>query len=83
MFLLLNTLFMFLIAFLPKSKRFLISWLQSPSAVVLEAKMKNLSLLPHFLLLFSMKDGAGSHDLSFLIFNFKLAECVQMLIGNI
>ena len=32
---------------------------------------------------FAMKDGTGSHDLSFLIFNFKLAECVQMLIGNI
>jgi len=30
-----------------------------------------------------MKDGAASHDLNFLIFNFKLAECVQMLIGNI
>ena len=40
MFLLLNTLFMFLIAFLPRSKHLLISWLQSPSTVVLEAKMK-------------------------------------------
>jgi len=31
---------MFLIAFLPGSKCLLISWLQSPSTVVLEAKMK-------------------------------------------
>ena len=28
----------FVIAFLPRSKRFLISWLQSPSAVILEPK---------------------------------------------
>ena len=40
MFLLLNTLFMFVKAFLPKSKRPLISWLQAASTVVLEAKMK-------------------------------------------
>ena len=36
--LLLNMLFMFVIAFLPKSKHLLISWLQSPSAVILEPK---------------------------------------------
>jgi len=40
MFLLLNTLFMFLIAFLPRSNSLLISWLQAPSTVALEAKMK-------------------------------------------
>ena len=31
-------LFRFVIAFLPRSKRVLISWLQSPSAVILEPK---------------------------------------------
>ena len=31
-----NILSMFIIAFLPKSKRLLMSWLQSPSAVILE-----------------------------------------------
>ena len=36
MSLLLNMLSRFLIAFLPRSKRLLISWLQSPSAVILE-----------------------------------------------
>ena len=36
MFLLLNMLSRFVIAFLPRSKRLLISWLQSPSAVILE-----------------------------------------------
>ena len=38
MSLLFNMLFRFVIAFLPKSKHLLISWLQSLSAVILEAK---------------------------------------------
>ena len=38
MSLLFNTLSRFIIAFLPGSKRLLISWLQSPSAVTLEPK---------------------------------------------
>ena len=33
-----NTLSRFVIVFLPRSKRLLISWLQSPSAVILEPK---------------------------------------------
>ena len=36
--LLLNMLFTFVITFLPRSKCLLISWLQSPSAVILEPK---------------------------------------------
>ena len=36
--LLFNTLSRFVIAFLPRNKRLLISWLQSPSAVILELK---------------------------------------------
>ena len=38
MSLLYNMLSRFVIAFLPRSKRLLISWLQSPSAVILEPK---------------------------------------------
>ena len=38
MSLLFNTLSSFVIAVLPRSKRLLISWLQSPSAVILEPK---------------------------------------------
>ena len=38
MSLLFNTLSRFVIAFLSRSKRLLISWLQSPSAVILEPK---------------------------------------------
>ena len=36
--LLFNTLFRFIIAFLSRSKHLLISWLQSPSVVILEPK---------------------------------------------
>ena len=38
MSLLLNTLSSFVMAFLPRSKLLLISWLQSPSTVILEPK---------------------------------------------
>ena len=38
MSLLFNMLSRFVIAFLPRSKHLLISWLQSPSAVILEPK---------------------------------------------
>ena len=40
-----NMLSRFVIAFLPRSKRFLMSWLQSPSAVILEPKkVKSVSV---------------------------------------
>ena len=38
LFLLFNVLFMLVITFLPRNKHLLISWLQSPSAVILEPK---------------------------------------------
>ena len=38
MSLLFNTLFRFVIAFVPRSKHLFISWLQSPFAVILEPK---------------------------------------------
>ena len=51
-----NMLFRFLIAFLRKSKQLLISWLQSPSAVILEPKkIKCLSLFPLFIHIFAVK----------------------------
>ena len=47
MSLLFNMLSRFVIAFLPRSKHLLISWLQSPSAVILEPKkMFSLGLNP-------------------------------------
>ena len=47
MSLLLNMLARLVIIFLPRSKHLLISWLQSPSAVILEPpKIKSLTLFP-------------------------------------
>ena len=43
MSLLFNTLSRFVIAFLPRSKRLLILWLQSPSAVILEPRKIKLA----------------------------------------
>ena len=45
MTLLFNMLSRFVIAFLPKTKHLLISWLQSPSAVILEPKMLFVEML--------------------------------------
>ena len=58
--LLFNTLCQFVIALLPRSKCLLISWLQFPTAVILEPKkIKSVHCFPQ---LFAMKDGAGYHD---------------------
>ena len=47
MSLLFNILFRLVITFLPRSKRLLISWLQSPSAVILEPqKIKSATVSP-------------------------------------
>ena len=56
MSLLLNMLSRLVITFLPRSKRLLISWLQSPSAVILEhPKNKVLTVFPLFPDLFPVK----------------------------
>ena len=55
MSLLFNMLSRLVIAFLPKSKCLLISWMQSPSAVILEPPIISLSLFPLFPHLFAMK----------------------------
>ena len=46
--LLFNMLFRLVITFLPRSKRLLISWLQSPSAVILEPPQNKVSQFPLF-----------------------------------
>ena len=48
MLLLVNTLSRFVIAFLPKSKYLSVSWLQSPSAVILEPKKIKSLTVPTF-----------------------------------
>ena len=66
MSLLFNMLSRLVIAFLPRSKCLLISWLQLPSAVILEPK-KIKSHCFHFSPFYlPWNDGAGCRDLSFL-----------------
>ena len=55
MSLLFNVLSRLVITSPPRSKRLLISWLQSPSAMILEPQKNSLPLFPLFLLLFAMK----------------------------
>ena len=69
MSLLFNMLSRFVIAFLSRSKCLLISWLQSPSTVILEPpptpnKICHCFYFFHFYLLWS--DGTRCHDLNFL-----------------
>ena len=63
-----NMLSRLIITFLPRSKRLLISWLQSPSAVILEPKKKNkvCHCFHCFPIYLPWSDGTGCHDLSFL-----------------
>ena len=59
-----NMLPRLVITFLPGSKHLLISWLQSPSAVILEPpKIKSAIVSPIYL---PWSDGTRCHDLSFL-----------------
>ena len=68
MSLLFNMLSRLVMTFLPRSKRLLISWLQSPSAVILEPKkVKSDTVSP---VSPSISHGTRCHDLSFL--NVKL-----------
>ena len=80
MSLLFNTLSRLVIAFLPRCNHLLISWLQSPSAVIFRVQEEEIChyfhLFPFYL---PWSDGTGWHDLSwvffffFLIFSFKSA----------
>ena len=55
------------IAFLPRSKCLLVSWLQSPSAVILEPKkIKSVTVFHCFPIYLPWSDGTGCHDLRFL-----------------
>ena len=74
MSLLFSILSRFVIAFLPRIKDLLISWRQSPSAVILEPKKKKVSCCFHcFLIYLPWNDGTRCHHLSFLNVSFKPA----------
>ena len=65
--LLFNMLSRLVITFLPRSKHLLISWLQSPSAVILEPPKNKVWHHFHcFPIYFPWSDGTRCHDLSFL-----------------
>ena len=66
MYLLFNMLSRLVIAFLPKSKRLLISWMQSPSAVILEPRNKVSHCFHCFPIYFPWSDRTRCHDLRFL-----------------
>ena len=68
MSLLLNMLSRLVITFLPRSKCLLISWMQLPSAVILEPppKKKVWHCFHCFPIYFPWSDGTRCHDLSFL-----------------
>ena len=64
--LLFNLLSRLVIAFLPRSKRLLISWLQSPSAVILKPPKIQSVTTSSFPVYLPGNDGTRGHDLSFL-----------------
>ena len=69
--LLFSTLSWFVIDFLPRSKHLFISWLQSPSAVILEPKKIVCHCFLCFSIYFPWSDGTGCHDLHFLNVEFE------------
>ena len=66
MSLLCNMLSSLVLAFLPRSKCLLISWLQSQPAVILETKKIVCHSVHCFPIYLPWSDGTGCHDLSFL-----------------
>ena len=64
--LLFNMLSRLVIAFLPRSKHLLISWLQSPSAVILEPLKIKSQCFHYFPIYLPWNDGTRCHDLTFL-----------------
>ena len=72
MSLLLKMLSRLVIAFLPRSKRLLISWLWSPSVVILEPQNIKLSHCFYcFPIYLPWSDGVRCHDLRFWMLGFK------------
>ena len=59
------------IAFFPRSKCRLISWLQSPSAMILEPKKIKSVSFHCFPIYLPWSDGTGCHDLSFMNVDFQ------------
>ena len=71
MSLLFNVMSMFVIAFLPRTKCLLISWLQSQYTVILEPQNRLCHCFHFFPIYLPWSDGAGCHDLCFWMLSFK------------
>ena len=68
-----NMLSRFVIAFLPRSKHLVISWLQSPPRVIFGARKSNICTCFHCFPIIYLPggDGTGCHDLGFLNIEFS------------
>ena len=73
MSLLFNMLSWLVIAFLPRSKCLLISWLQSPSALILEPPKIVCHCFHGWPIYLPWSDGTRCHDLNFWMLSFKSA----------
>ena len=83
MSLLLNILSRFVITFLPRSKHLLISWLQSPSAVIFGAPQNKVWHCFHcFPIYFPWSDGTRCHDLRFLNVELKANFFTLLLLSS-
>ena len=72
MFLLFNMLSWLVIAFLPRNKHLSISWLQSPSVLILEPPKNKVShCFPCFPIYLPGSDGTRCHELKFLNVEFQ------------
>ena len=71
-----NTLFRFVIVFLPKSKHLLISWLQLPSAAIWEPKKTVCHCFHCFLIYLPWSDGTGCHKEGWVLKNWCFGTVV-------
>ena len=86
--LLFNMLSRLVMAFLPRSRRLLISWLQSPSAVIFRPRKESLSLFALFPHLFAIKwwdwipwsfPSLLRYDWHIILYKFKREPCYDLI----
>ena len=78
MSLLFNTLSKFIKAFLPRDKSLLISWLHSPSVVILEPKKIKSVTFPCFPIYMPWSNGTGCLDFSFLLSAIRMLSSASL-----
>ena len=82
MSLLFNPLSRFIIAFLPRIKRLLISWLQSPFTVILEPK-KIKSVTVSFVSTSICHEVMGPDAMIFVLMNVSFKHCLSILLFHL